>query len=63
MFTGNYVCRRCGEVFDTPHERTYREPREFWGMLCAEVFIEQTCPYCGSDDFEEEYVDEEDKEC
>ena len=64
-----FKCRCCGEIFEEPHIRRYREAREFWGMSCYEEFVEETCPECGSEDFreydedEEEYDDEEDELC
>lgn len=56
-----YKCECCGGIFDEPFIRRYKESREFWGMTCYEEFIEETCPYCDSDDFRE-YDEEEDEE-
>ena len=39
-----YVCDECGSFFDEPSECRYVES---WG----ETFLEETCPYCGSDNF------------
>lgn len=64
-----FKCRCCGEIFEEPHIRRYKEAREFWGMSCYEEFVEETCPECGSEDFreydedEEEYDEEEDELC
>ena len=39
-----YRCDECGSFFDEPSGRCYIEP---WG----EKFLEESCPYCGSDNF------------
>lgn len=60
-----YKCGHCGATCDE-NELDYEEwdePRgEFWGSPCSEHMVELRCPYCGSDDIDEYYVDEEDED-
>lgn len=53
-----YYCLSCGRSFDEPHKHTYRENLD--GENGWATFTEQTCPYCGGEDFEEEELEDED---
>lgn len=62
-----FKCECCGEIFEEPHIRVFKEYHEFWGMSCYEALTEATCPECGSEDFreydEDEEAEEEDELC
>ena len=53
-----YKCSFCGETFDEPHIDRARENLD--GENGIWDYVVKTCPFCGSDDFEE---CEEDDEC
>ena len=53
-----YKCSFCGEAFDEPHIDRARENLD--GENGIWHYEAKTCPFCGSDDFEE---CEEDDEC
>ena len=44
-----YKCNNCGEIFDEPWE--VRETHGFNDGFYETFYV---CPYCGSDDYEEE---------
>ena len=46
-----YACNECGEKFRRPAERRYTERVEYWGFKTMEVFTEQVCPECGSENY------------
>jgi predicted nucleic acid-binding Zn-ribbon protein len=56
-----YRCERCGEIFDSPDEKTTSWIEYFWGAPCRAEYTEELCPWCGSDDFER-YDEEEEGE-
>lgn len=62
-----YKCEHCGKVFDEPHIHKYHEYRgEYWGFPSYEDVYEETCPYCGEENFfeyDEDEEDEEEEEC
>lgn len=47
-----YVCTDCGAVFDAPHTKTYRQNLD--GEHGIETVTERRCPWCGSEDIEQE---------
>lgn len=50
-----YKCNDCGKRFEEP--KITRESRgEYWGAPCWEMY--RACPYCESDDIDEETEDE-----
>lgn len=56
-------CLECGEVFQDSSlviEKWEESRGEFWGIPCTETMYEVHCPYCDSEDVEENYVEEED---
>jgi len=57
-------CMECGETYtsyDTLSFREWYESRgEFWGAPCSERMVEYSCPQCGSDDLDFEYVEPDD---
>lgn len=54
-------CHDCKEVFDAYEARIIEEPRgEFWGAPAYERVA--VCPWCGSDDVDWNYVDDEEEE-
>lgn len=54
-----YKCCRCGERFREPDVLSWREHH---GEGMYETMCEYYCPYCGDDEMEEVYGDEEDEE-
>lgn len=53
-----YKCRECGEYFEEP--LTFIEKYEAYGSPCYESFT--VCPYCESNDFDEDWIVEEEEE-
>ena len=54
-----YRCEICGNVFAEPVRVKYRENLD--GENGWATFTEQTCPYCGGEDFNEEENEYEDQ--
>lgn len=55
-------CLDCERVFseDNVVVEEYDESRgEFWGMPCSEHIVEWRCPFCGSTELDDNYVEEE----
>ena len=53
-----YKCKSCGEIFDEPVTKSCYLA-EAWGRSIYEDY--DTCPCCGSDDFDE-YNEEDDED-
>ena len=55
-------CNDCGETFweDDVRTVTISEQYEVWGTNIIHDYIEEYCPYCGSEDIEKS---KEDKAC
>lgn len=49
-----FKCLDCGATFPEPNVEQIEDPREYWGAACSETFVEYHCPYCGSDDVDEQ---------
>ena len=56
-----YKCSCCGEIFDEPDYITIRENLD--GEHGWWTHNEDFCPYCGSEDFEDYDIFEEEQEC
>lgn len=56
--SGQYLCRRCGEVFRNPVIHSWRENHGC--DIGWEVWNEMLCPVCGDDDIEEYTEDDDD---
>lgn len=50
-----YKCNDCGKRFEEP-KITQESRGEYWGAPCWEMY--SVCPYCKSDDIDEETEDE-----
>lgn len=47
-------CRDCGETFQNPEVYSYQECMgEFWGSPAYETFYLIRCPFCGSENLED----------
>lgn len=47
-----YICADCGAVFDAPRIKTYRQNLD--GEHGIETVTERRCPWCGSEEIEQE---------
>ncbi len=56
-----YICERCGEIFDSPEVEIWRDVEEFWGAKCYNETATYSCPFCGSEDIEPYYEDDEEE--
>ena len=58
-----YKCDCCGEIFDEDELEYEIETNcsECWGSPAYEDYSVPVCPFCGSEDIDETYDDEEDE--
>lgn len=56
----HYVCFHCGAAFDEPEYKTVRENLD--GERGIWEHEEAVCPYCGKEDIEEVYSDDEESD-
>jgi len=54
-----FKCRACGNYFDEEERRRYTDWVEAWGHM--EPMYSYTCPYCDSEDFDEDWVVEDEE--
>lgn len=51
-----YICNECGKKFEDP-VKCMGDTTEYWGVPYTETY--DGCPYCKSNDYRDEFDDEE----
>lgn len=56
-----YKCLECGQLFDEP-ARIFDDPSPSGVSLVRRYYVWHVCPYCGEDDIEEAFDEDEEDE-